>query len=101
MANTNSRPFSVRLKPAIRKKLSKLANRTGRSSNYLVADAVEVYISDQERLLADIRRGKRQMDSGHYVKHEDMKAWLLSWGTDHELRSPSCVCGKSHDGKPL
>ncbi|HEV2232502.1 MAG TPA: CopG family ribbon-helix-helix protein [Terriglobia bacterium] len=101
MANTNSRPFSVRLKPAIRKKLSKLANRTGRSSNYLVADAVEVYISDQERLLADIRRGKRQMDSGHYVKHEDMKAWLLSWGTDHELRPPKCVCGKCHDGKTL
>ena len=101
MANTNSRPFSVRLKPAIRNKLGKLAKRTGRSSNYLVADAVEVYISDQERLLADIRRGKRQMDSGHYVKHEDMKAWLLSWGTDHELRPPNCVCGRSHDGKTL
>lgn len=101
MANTLSKPFSVRLKPALRKKLAKLANRTGRSSNYLVADAVEVYISDQERLLADIRRGERQMDTGHYVKHEDVKAWLLSWGTDHELPLPKCVCGKSHDGNTL
>jgi predicted transcriptional regulator len=101
MANTSSKPFSVRLKPALRKKLAKLANRTGRSSNYLVADAVEVYISDQERLIADIRRGERQMDSGHYVKHEAVKAWLLSWGTDQELPPPKCVCGKSHDGNTL
>jgi hypothetical protein len=25
-----------------------------------------------------------------------MKAWLLSWGTDHELPPPSCACGKEH-----
>jgi hypothetical protein len=24
-------------------------------------------------------------DGPHYIRHEDMKAWLLSWGTDHEL----------------
>ncbi len=101
MANTNSRPFSVRLKPAIRKKLGNLAKRTGRSSNYLVGEAVEVYLADQESMLADIRRGERQMDAGHYVKHEDVKAWLLSWGTEHELPPPKCVCGKSHDGKSL
>ncbi len=47
------------------------------------------------RLLAEIRQADRQVESGHYIKHEDMKAWLLSWGTDHELPVPKCACGSS------
>jgi len=45
------------------------------------------------RLLAEVRQADRQVKSGHYIKHEDMKAWLLSWGTDHELPAPKCACG--------
>jgi RHH-type transcriptional regulator, rel operon repressor / antitoxin RelB len=101
MANTSSKPFSVRLKPEIRRRLAKLAKNTGRSSNYLVSDAVEVYLSDQERMLAEVRQAERQMDAGHYIRHQDMKAWLLSWGTEHELPPPKCVCGKNHDGEEL
>ena len=37
------------------------------------------------------------MKAGHYIRREDMKAWLLSWGTEHELPPPKCVCGKVHD----
>jgi predicted transcriptional regulator len=97
MANTRTATFSMRLKPDIKKRLTKLAKASGRSCNFLISDAVEAYVSDQERMLADIRFGARQIDSGHYVKHEDMKAWLLSWGTDKELPPPRCVCGKTHD----
>jgi predicted transcriptional regulator len=100
VANTPSKPFKVWLKPEVRKRLAKPAKNTGRSSNYLVADAVEVYLSDQERMVADIRQAERQMDAGHYIWHEDMKAWLLSWGTDHKP-PPECVCGKKHDGEEM
>jgi predicted transcriptional regulator len=62
---------------------------------------VKSYVADQERLLAEIRQADRQVKSGHYIKHEDMKAWLLSWGTDRELSSPKCVCGKRHDDEAL
>ena len=48
-------------------------------------------------MLADIRQAERQMDAGHYIRQQDMKAWLLSWGTDHELPPPKCVCGSNHD----
>jgi len=47
----------------------------------------------------EIRQADRQVKFGHYIKHEDMKAWLLSWGTNRELPSPKCVCGKNHDAK--
>ena len=101
MANTRSTTLSVRLKPGTKKRLAKLAKSSGRSSNFLIADAVETYVADQERMLAEVRQADRQVKSGHYIRHDDMKAWLLSWGTDHELPPPRCVCGKTHDDEEL
>ena len=98
MANTRSSTLSVRLKPATQKRLAKLAKTSGRTSNFLIADAVESYVADQEKMLAEVRLADRKVKSGHYIRHEDMKAWLLSWGTDHELPLPKCVCGAAHDG---
>ena len=97
MANTKSTTLSIRLKPETKKRLAKLAKASGRSSNFLISDAVESYVADQEKILAEIRRADREVASGHYIKHEDMKAWLLSWGTVRELPPPKCVCGKNHD----
>ncbi len=91
----------MRLKPEIKKRLAKLAKASGRSSNFLISDAVEAYVTDQERMLAETRQADRQVKSGHYVKQEDMKAWLLSWSTEKELPPPKCVCGKDHDDEAL
>jgi predicted transcriptional regulator len=99
MPNTRSSTLSVRLKPTIKKDLAKLAKSSGRSSNFLISDAVESYVADQKRLLAEVRTADRQVESGHYIKHEDMKAWLLSWGTDREVPPPKCACGKDHSKK--
>ncbi|MGA2427282.1 MAG: CopG family ribbon-helix-helix protein [Candidatus Acidiferrum sp.] len=101
MANTRSTTLSIRLKPDIKKRLAKLAKASGRSSNFLISDAVESYVADQERMLAEVRQSDRQVASGHYIKDEDMKAWLLSWGTDREIPPPKCVCGKNHDDEAL
>lgn len=97
MANTGSATFSIRLKAETKKRLAKLAKVSGRSSNFLISDAVESYIADQESMRAEIRQADRQVKAGHYIRHADMKAWLLSWGTSHELPPPKCICGKAHD----
>jgi RHH-type transcriptional regulator, rel operon repressor / antitoxin RelB len=97
MANTKTTTFSVRLRPDTKQRLAKLAEASGRSSNFLIGDAVEAYVEDQERVQAEIRAALKEADSGHYIPHEAMKAWLLSWGTDHELPPPRCVCGSVHD----
>jgi len=101
MANTRSTTLSIRLKPEIKRRLAKLAEASGRSSNFLISDAVESYVTDQERMLAEVRQADRQVKSGHYISHEDMKAWLLSWGTDRELPPPKCACGKNHDDEEV
>src|SRR5437667_3528622 len=96
MVNTRSATLSIRLKPEIKRRLAKLAATSGRSSNFLISDAVESYVADQERMQAEMRQADRQVKSGHYVRHEDMKAWLLSWGTARELPPPKRGCGKVH-----
>jgi RHH-type transcriptional regulator, rel operon repressor / antitoxin RelB len=101
MANTRSATLSIRLKPDTKRRLAHLAKVSGRSSNFLVSDAVESYVSDQEKMLAEIRHAERRVKSGHYVTHEDMKAWLLSWGTDRELPPPKCACGQPHRDEEL
>ena len=101
MANTRSATLSIRLKSEVKKRLAKLAKVSGRSSNFLISDAVEAYVADQERLLTETRQADRQVKSGHYIPHDAMKAWLLSWGTDRELPPPRCVCGKQHDDEAL
>ena len=50
---------------------------------------------NQKRLPTEVRQGEHQVRSGHYIRHDDMKAWLLSWGTEHELPPPKCVCGST------
>jgi predicted transcriptional regulator len=101
MANTRSATLSVRLKPDVKRRLAKLAKVSGRSSNFLISDAVESYVNDQERLQAEVRQAERQIRGGHYIKHEDMKAWLLSWGTEQEMPPPKCACGCPHDDEEL
>src|ERR1700730_5107663 len=101
MANTRSATLSIRLKPETKKRLARLAQASGRSSNFLISDAVEYYVTDQERFLAEVRQADRQVKTGHYIRNEDMKAWLLSWGTDRELPPPNCACGKPHDDETL
>jgi predicted transcriptional regulator len=97
MANTRSTTVSIRLTPDTRRQLYRLAKSTGRSANYLVADAIQIYVQEQQRQLESIRRGFAEMEAGHYIPHEAMKAWLLSLGSGHELPTPKCVCGESHD----
>ena len=96
MANTRSATLSLRLRPDVKERLARLAKTSGRSSNFLISDAVESYVADQERMLAEIRLADRQVKSGHYIPREAMKAWLLSWGNNRALPPPRCVCAKVH-----
>jgi hypothetical protein len=55
-------------------------------------------IQEEPLQLESIRRGFAELEAGHYIPHEAMKAWLLSLGSEHELPAPRCVCGECHDG---
>jgi predicted transcriptional regulator len=69
MANTRSATLSLRLKPETKKRLARLAKASGRSSNFLNPDAVKVYVSDQERMLAEVCQADCQVTCGK--QHDD------------------------------
>ncbi len=97
MANTRTKTVSIRLTPEVKRQLTRLSKSTGRSANYLVADAIQTYVQEQQRQIESIHRGFSEIEKGHYIEHDAMKAWLLSLGSGHELPPPKCVCGKPHD----
>jgi predicted transcriptional regulator len=40
-------------------------------------------------LRAVVAEARASLDKGQYIRHEDMRRWLLSWGTENELPPPS------------
>ena len=52
---------------------------------------------EQLAQIESIRRGYAEIEAGHYIPHEAMKAWLLSLGSNHVLPRPLCICGQPHD----
>jgi predicted transcriptional regulator len=37
-----------------------------------------------------VEQGLADADAGRVVSYEDVRRWLLSWGTDSELPPPEC-----------
>jgi predicted transcriptional regulator len=42
----------------------------------------------QEWQIEGIRKAIRSLDDGRSIPHEDVAAWVESWGTEHELPKP-------------
>lgn len=40
-------------------------------------------------LRAAVAEAEASLAEGRYIRHEDMRRWLLSWGTENELPPPS------------
>jgi predicted transcriptional regulator len=44
---------------------------------------------DSEQIAA-VEQGLASLDSGRTVPYDDVRRWLLSWGTESELPPPVC-----------
>jgi predicted transcriptional regulator len=85
MASTT---FTVRVDPAVKIRLEKLAKNTGRSRSYLAAEAIAEYLDVNEWQVAGIRRAAASLDRGAAVAHDDVKEWVASWGARRERPAP-------------
>jgi hypothetical protein len=63
------------------------------------ASEIEMRSRRQQQQFDSLRRGFAEMEAGHYIPHREMRAWLLSLGTNRELPPPKCVCGETHDSR--
>lgn len=84
----SSTTFTVRIEPEVKKRLEKLAKSTGRSRSFLAAEALNEYLDVNEWQVAGVREAIASLDRGEGVTHEEVKAWVKSWGRKRERPVP-------------
>lgn len=80
--------LSVPLKNEAGLRLSALAAQTGRSDAQLAADAIDAWLDIQDWQEQGIQAAIAALDSGEGISHDDVKAWVASWGNPDEQGKP-------------
>jgi predicted transcriptional regulator len=84
----SSTTFTVRVDPAVKKRLERLAKSTGRSRSFLAAEALSEYLDVNEWQVAGVKSAMASLDRGEGVPHEQVKEWVESWGSKKERSAP-------------
>ena len=84
----SSTTFTIRVETDVKKRLEKLAKSTGRSRSFLAAEALSEYLEVNEWQVAGVRKAMDSLDRGVSVPHEQVKAWVKSWGGKRERPAP-------------
>jgi len=71
-----STTMTIRLDPALKAKLGKLAEETRRSRSFLAVEAVEAYVDRELAILEGIEQGLSDVEAGRTISHEDAMARL-------------------------
>ena len=88
MDDMTSTTFTVRVDPAVKERLEKLARSTGRTRSFLAAEAIHEYLDVNEWQVSGIKQAIASFDRGEGVAHGDVKEWVASWGTKDERPAP-------------
>ena len=83
-----STTFTVRVEPAVKKRLEKLAKSTGRTRSFLAAEALNAYLDVNEWQVVGVKRAMVSLDRGDGVPHQEVKDWVNSWGRKRERTAP-------------
>jgi len=84
----SSTTFTVRVETDVKKRLEKLAKSTGRSRSFLAAEALNEYLDVNEWQVAGVKIALVSLDRGGGVPHDEVKAWVNSWGGKRERSAP-------------
>jgi len=80
---------SARIPEQLGDDLGALAETTRRSKAFLITEALEDYVKRQAWLVKRIDEAVKEADeSGKWISHDKMAAWLESWGKPDELPPP-------------
>jgi len=87
-----SEVVTVRLTPEIKAKLDALAISTRRSKSWLAAEAITLYVEQENWQIQMIEEALKIADSpqAQWIEGDDVSAWLDTWGMENEKPIP-CV----------
>jgi len=61
-----------------------------RPKSWVIEQAVRDFVALQQWQMAAIDQGIRAADAGLVVSHDDVAAWVRSWGRPNERPMPEC-----------
>ena len=62
---------------------------TDRPMEWHVRQALTHYVELNLAQIKAIKKGMASADAGRLIPHQEVVAWVESWGTDHELPMPT------------
>lgn len=75
--------MTIRLEDEIKDRLEVLAEATQRSKSYLAAEAIRVYVENNEWQVGEIQAALREADAGDFASEGDVANLASKWGA-HE-----------------
>jgi predicted transcriptional regulator len=89
-----TQPMAVKLDPEMKERLLRLAAAKRRSPHWIMKEALREY-TEKEELAESLRqetlkRWEIYKITGKSVDNEAVMAWLDTWGSEHETKSPAC-----------
>jgi predicted transcriptional regulator len=79
---------TIRLTSELDEQVTKIAKAMNRPKSWVIEQAVKDFVAVQEWHLAAIDEGIRDADAGRVMPHNDVAAWVRSWGEPDELPNP-------------
>ncbi len=80
--------ISVRLDDETLERLDRLGGRLARARSWLIAQAVQRYLDDEEWFVDAVRQGMESADAGRTVGHGDVARWVERWDTGEKTMRP-------------
>ena len=80
MDNMPSLPITTRLDKESIEKLENLSKSTNRSKSFLVAEAVDKYLREQEWQVEAIKKGLKQAGTGQFAADNELRAFFNDRG---------------------
>ena len=74
--------ISARVDKKIVKKLDVLAESTSRTRSFLIAEAIQTYLEEQEWQIEAIKEGVKQADNEDFVDDDEVKKLFSGWGVN-------------------
>lgn len=79
---------AIQLAPEVDEQVTKIAEALNRPKSWVIEQAIKEFVALQEWHLAAIEEGVSDADAGRVVSHDDVVAWVRSWGKADELSMP-------------
>lgn len=92
--NTGNVAVAVKIDPAMKERVQRLAEVRNRSAHWLLREAIGQYVEREEQREAfhrdALQAWQEYKETGLHVTGDEVLDWLESWGTPNEKAAPTC-----------